>query len=324
MSGARPGSEGKPRLAVAAVAFAAMAALGAYSPSATAPSSQGVCFPNPALWIADPAASAVTSAAITLCMAFALLMANKEYIFLRTNDTLYASLFLLATGAQPALAARFGAGTLIAAAALVAFVLLLSRSGRGSSPTTVFLIFAMISFGSTVCWDFVVLALLAAFCTFFFGLLDWRGAAAMLLGVVTPYWLLIAFGAIDASSFNAPPPTSFQTEMTIPQPLFIALLGYGVTALSATLCALGSLMRIFSQNARLRASSYSIITLAAGSAVMIAVNPAHAAAWGGLLALCSGVITAQAVSFARARIAGGVFALALAAYATIFIFSVYV
>ncbi len=323
MTTTRPGSEGKPKLLTAAVALIAMTAASLYSPAAETYTTTGVCLPPPELWLASDEISAIAACATIICSAILLIFLNKHFVFLKTNDTLYSSIFLLACGAQPALSDRLGSGCLILTISLCGIWLLLSQRDRTTSPTAVFLLFAALSAGSTTCWEFAVLALLFVCCTYYFGLLDWRGWAAILLGLITPYWLLIAFGVVDASDFRLPPAIQPIWATSVSRPLFFALLTYGITAIGALMCALGGLVRIYSQNARLRASSYTFTTLGAGAATMIMLNPVASAAWGGLLNICSGILMAQLVSFNNGKGRGIIFIMALATYLAIFIMNIY-
>lgn len=322
MTTSRSGSEGKPKLLIAAIALTAMTAAAIYTPASVQPEMPGVCFPAPTFHL-DTRISALLGWLTILCCGIALVFLNKQYIFLKTNDTLYSSFFLMACGTQPALSARFGIGSLMLILAVGGLWLLLSQRGRTPSPVAVYLLFAATSAGSAIAWEFAVTGLLFIPCAYFFGLLDLRGLIAILLGVITPYWMLIAFGVIDAADFNAIPVIAPIWATEIYRQLFFSLLAYGITAIIALLCTLTGLLKIYSQNARLRASSYSFITLGVGAAIMVILNPTGSSSWGGMLNLCSAIMIAQLLSFNNGRGRNLVFYIALAIYTAIFIVNIY-
>lgn len=135
-----------------------------------------------------------------------LMLLNKTYSFISGLSMIYVSLFALSTTLTPRLSMSFCEPTMLVLVSLFCTMILFStyENRSSASASSVFLIFTILS-GCTML-DFSFLALTVSF---FVGLLQMRIFStrilvAMILGLVTPYWIAFGFGLASVRDLSYP------------------------------------------------------------------------------------------------------------------------
>lgn len=154
--------------------------------------------------IEHPTLSAMVNLLCLLATGGILLAINKVFTFVRSMTHLFVSAFFLLQAAHPSGLVTFNAGTLLSLVTAMAVLPLFASYQDRHSQRSIFLIFAIIAAGSM--FHFGFLALIPAFILGFLnmGVLNLKGILAMLIGLVTPFWIVLGLGIVTPNDFMAP------------------------------------------------------------------------------------------------------------------------
>ena len=133
------------------------------------------------------------------------IMLNKMYSFIRTVTFIFGTMFMVLCLAFPIVCAQFNMGTLLCLVTILGqFVMFSTYQQKAVCQQRVFLVFAGLSFCTFFHYSFFVLVV--AFIVGFIQMrgMNFRGVLAMLLGIATPYWILIGMGVINPATAMLP------------------------------------------------------------------------------------------------------------------------
>ncbi len=155
--------------------------------------------------VSNPLLSYGINAAVVLVIAFLTVVLNRVYNFVRSVTHLFSSMFLLLMLSNPFVCTQLGAGTVLVLVTVASmFVMFSTYQRKSTSQRSVFLIFALLSFCCMFQYAFLVLLVTFAVGLFMMQGIDFRGIIAMLLGIVTPFWIGIGLGLIDPLTATLP------------------------------------------------------------------------------------------------------------------------
>ncbi len=209
--------------------------------------------------INNPPVSFVLNTILLLGITALTVLLNKTFNFIRSFTVIYASLFLLLQMGNPFVCTRFNAGTALCLVSVISlFVLFSTYQQKHTSQRQVFLIFTCLSFCCMFQYAFSVLAVAFIIGLFQMRGIDFRGIIAMLLGIATPFWIMIGLGIVDPMSAMPPEIEAIWASLQIPQiQLVIAS-----TAFVAFLAILLLIINMFSfLNYRLQIRMYNSFLL---------------------------------------------------------------
>ena len=148
------------------------------------------------------------SAAINVLCLFAtggiLLALNKVFTFVRSMTHLFVSAFFLLQLAHPSGLVSLNAGTLLGLMGAVTLMPLFASFQDSHAQRSIFLIFALVATGVMFHYGFLMLipVYLLGFANM--RVLDFKGMLAMLIGLVTPFWIVMGLGITSPSDAHLP------------------------------------------------------------------------------------------------------------------------
>lgn len=228
---------------------------------------RGLAIASPDKWFnPDGSSSFVVNLLTILGCAVMMAWLNASFNILRSFSVTFVGIFLLMTAATPLETSLFQGASLLAFGVLTAMSLMLSVYGKASMSRRVFLAFTIISAGTLVQYAFVIFLPVM-----FLGLVQMRVMRprtfiAALLGVITPWWLILAFSPASAwpcihlPQFENIFPT-WPIERTAR--LWITL---AITLSLSLVLGILNLLKIITYNAKARAVNglLTTVTIAAG------------------------------------------------------------
>lgn len=199
-----------------------------------------------------------------------LLMAylNKAYNLLRQISMLHCSIFILMEAATPPLLLTLNPGAVLCLMVLLCVAILFFDHIHEQPDTRrIFLVFFLLSVGASVQYAFIVYIPVFILACIQLKLFSLRALSAIILGVISPWIILIGLGIVSPDDLQMP---VFEPEM--PQwahprtMLFLATVA--VTVVLSVLALLQNLIKIISYNAQSRAmqsvlTTITVVTIAA-------------------------------------------------------------
>lgn len=228
---------------------------------------KGVALPSANEWIAPGALDFAASIAAYGLSLFLMILICRIYNVLRSMTWLHVGLFSLMQAATPGLDVQIYTGSVMLPVVEVCVLLLLGtyRQPRASGP--IFLIFCLLSFFAATQYCYIVYMLVFLMGCAQMQVFNGRTLVAALIGVVTPWWIMLGFGIITLADIHLP---SFAGVFTLIDfsDTFMLLSTVGLTALLIVLSLVLNVFRTIAYNARARAVNgvftvLSLVTLLA-------------------------------------------------------------
>jgi len=148
--------------------------------------------------------SAAANVLALLMAGFFVLGVNKVFTFVRSMTHLVASAFFLLMIANPAALVSFNAGTLLCLVTAMSLMTLFASYQDSHSQRSIFLIFALLATGAMFRFAFVLLVPCALLGFINMRVMGSRGVLAMLIGLVTPFWIVFGLGIASPADIVLP------------------------------------------------------------------------------------------------------------------------
>jgi hypothetical protein len=154
--------------------------------------------------ISDQTLSATVNVLCLLASGFIMLALNKVFTFVRTMTRLSASAFFLLMMATPGALVSFNMGTVMCLIAAVTMMPLFASFQDRHAQHSIFLVFALTATGAM--FHYAFLMLIPAYMIGFANMraLDAEGIIAMLIGLLTPFWIVLGLGFINLFDIALP------------------------------------------------------------------------------------------------------------------------
>ena len=241
--------------------------------------------------------SGPTSAGINVLCLLAtggiLLALNKVFTFVRSMTHLFVSAFFLLQLANPSGLVCLNVGTLLSLVGAVTLFPLFASFQDKHAQRSIFLIFALVATG--VMFHYGFLALVPVYMLGFANMrvLDFKGVLAMLIGLVTPFWIVMGLGIVSPADAHLPQQALMERTLMTPQ--------FYMTLATCVLGVVLMVMNLFTvMNYRMQPRVYNIFLMIMLVVVIIAVclDYHYLAVFLPLLNLMVAVQVAQAHSLA--------------------------
>lgn len=183
-----------------------------------------------------------------------MLALNKVFTFVRSMTRLFVSAFFLLMLSNPSGLVSFNAGTLLCLITAVTLMQLFASFQDSHAQRSIFLIFALIATGTMFHYGF--LALVPVYLLGFANMrvLDFKGVLAMLIGLVTPFWIVLGLGIVSLSDAHLP--QWFLMERPV------MTLQFGMTLATSILGVILMVMNLFTiMNYRMQPRVYNIFLM---------------------------------------------------------------
>lgn len=232
---------------------------------------------------------AIIIAAVGLAIAAGIIsLTNQTFNIVRTQTNLNLGIFFLTACATPGVLGMQTAGILLCITVLFCLMIMFTIYQRHSATRRIFLVFTLLSAGSTFNYGFA--AFIPAFILGCWQMrcLTFRSFLAILIGLITPYWILWGFGIITFEQLQAP---------TIMLPSADTLRHFSVPQLVAIICFLTvtpvtmlyNLIQVLGRNARTRAFNGIIAGMTFWTCLATAIDFGHAMTYMALLCALAGI-----------------------------------
>ena len=268
------GIDGNRGVGLALVVWLAMSllAFGWSMPGMVPDLGAGICLPPPSAWPLIPWVSWLLNAACILLTGLAMVDLNRRYNFIPAPTLIYLSAFLVIAGANPWTSGHLNASSLLAAANAIAISLLVRRYGRPGAPTEMFIIASLFSLGTMFHFAFIFFIVVYAFSAMILKLFGWKECAAMVMGVIAPYWILLGTGLVAPESLRIPRVGSLWAAAPPSPDRVFALVLAGITALWTLILALRNAATIYSAGTAPRSFNHALMLPTLTSVILLFVD----------------------------------------------------
>ncbi len=305
----------------------ALACVGAYAACAAGivtpfTADKGLGLPSANLWIDSPDLAALAGVCAAVTLAWLMVFLNTRFNLLRDITRLFAGMFMVIQCATPEVMCRLNTGTVVALAVCLSLIPLYSSYNKPSYTRFTFLAFLLLSAGALTEYALVAYIPLLLMGMGQMRIFTPRTAVAALLGVVTPWWILWAFGAISFSPFPAPDFTSITAVLSPAHSLQLIVTTVATIATGLTLGII-NLVKVFSYNSRSRSYNGFITLLLFASCLLPVIDYTNIPAYLTLLNVATAYQCAQFfVINSRSRSAYIVILSLVALYAALYLWGV--
>lgn len=252
---------------------------------------RGIALPSANCWL--PASTGLWAAVAAAVAIMAMMVyINRRFNLLRNLSTLFAVLFAAMTAATPDLGAQFGTGQLLALVMTVCTTLMFGSYARSMRRRQVFMVFFLLSAGTATQYAFAVYIPVMAVCCMQMRQGSLRTAVAAVLGLITPWWLLLGLGIESPARLHPPQFSSIFATFDFDEGLQL-----GVTVLFTACLFIVSVVldffRTMAYNARSRSYNGTILLMGFVTIVAMAVDYKNVSCYVPLLNVCASLQAAQ-------------------------------
>lgn len=290
---------GAPGMLLAVVLWAVMSVSGIPDGAPAITESGGTLLPAPGAWGLHPALSCMLGMSLAGGCAIALWLLNKTYNFLPGPGAIFSAIFLIACGATPDLSATFSPGLTVAAVVLWSTYILFGLYGRRRATSQCLLLFSLLSWGSMAQQACLMLAPV-----FLAGLVLMRVGRprefmASLLGLVTPYWIVLGLGIASPEDLGMSVPRMIAYMEGEPSRLVWTLISAGITALFFVMLVLYNSLHSLSAGVRMRACLSFVNLLGGGCIALMLFDCSDFTACCATLYMCLGLVVTRTFEVSR-------------------------
>lgn len=218
---------------------------------------RGIIFPSANLWISGHWLTMAVNTAIVVITALMWLMLVQIFNPFRSMTGLTASFFMVMMLSVPDIMDQLYTGTLLAAVMPVCLTLLWSSFDDPLQMRRICLIFILLSALSMTQYCFAVYIPVFILGCAQMKILKFRTVLVILIGVLTPWWIVFGLGLADFADFHLPEMPGFFNLHDIDATVNIMAVG-GITILLLIIGWVGNVMRVITFNSNLRAFNGSI------------------------------------------------------------------
>lgn len=211
--------------------------------------------------IANGLVSMAVNVASLLMVGALMLLLNKIFNFVRAVTSLPMAVFCLLQMAYPQSLTSFGAGSLLCL--LFAFMLLLlfdSYQDKGVQGR-IYMTFAIVSAGTMFRCAYALLIPVLLLGYLYLRALNFRGVVAMVLGLVTPWWIALGLGLVSYTDLMLPQVEPIWLRVTR-QPADLLMALATATAVLGLVLVVMNLLRLLNYRLQTRVyNTFFVVTL---------------------------------------------------------------
>ncbi len=181
---------------VAGVLLAVMAVM-ASGKVPVAEAGSGIFFEMPTVLVEPGLPSALINVACLVAIGTLMLVANKVFNFVRSMTSIFVSAFFLLELAVPVTSSVFNTGTALCLLLVLGVLALFASYEDTHSQGRIYLTMCILAAACMWQWAFVILIPAFAIGFVYMRAIDFRGVLAMLLGLITPFWIVMGLGIVN-------------------------------------------------------------------------------------------------------------------------------
>lgn len=234
----------------------------------------GLLLPTPSVGVSGGLLSGIV-ALLLLGGAVALLITlNKNYNLHRSLSQTWIALFLLGCASVPSATCSFGTGLLLLPVMLLCIWIMFDSYQQTDKTRSVYLMFCMVSAGGVADYGFLPYLVVLYVGMAQMRIVSLRTVLASLAGILTPVWILYAYGIVDIDTVRLPEVVNILHGSDVSDTAGV-LSSTVVTAVAWLLSSGVNLLDIYSRNARTRAFNGLITVTGFVTGLMCAVDFGH-------------------------------------------------
>lgn len=232
---------------------------------------------------------AVVIAGIGLAISAGIIsLTNQTFNIVHTQTRLDIGLFLMLACAVPGALGLQATGILLCITTLLCLMIMYTTYQRRGATRRIFLVFTLLSAGSTL--DYAFAAFIPAFILGCWQMrcLTFRSFLAILIGLVTPYWILWGLGIISLDELR-PPSVALSSIHTFRLFSTAQIVAIAVIVVAAMMSMLYNLIQVLGRNARTRAFNGILAGLTFWTCLATVIDFGHALTYMPLLCALTGL-----------------------------------
>lgn len=253
---------------------------------------RGTALPSANCWVADADVSMWLGIAANIAVIGLMVLVNRRYNLLRNLSMLFAALYAIMQAAIPDLTGQFYTGPLLAAVVMTCISLMFGCYARPWKRRRVFMVFFLLSAGAATQYSFAVYIPVMALACWQMRIISPRTVIAAVLGLVTPWWMLLGLGIVPPSDVHLPEIASLLSTIDFNDGMQLAtavLLGAVVFIAAVVL----DFFRTMAYNARSRSYNGVIIITGFFTILAMAIDYNNVASYVPVLNMCASLQAAQ-------------------------------
>lgn len=254
---------------------------------AVATGADGLGLPPAHTWITSMTAATGINIIASIATAFLLYLMNREFKLMRENSEAVAGIFMIMQMALPQAMYTFSGGTLMALVMLVCTFILFGSYNIRDCSLSVFTIFLILGLGGMTFYGYLIYVPVFIAGCLQVRILSLRTVIAAVLGMITPPWILMGFGLVNASDIALPDITTVFAATPVASEYIRLLCTAGFTALICLICGIGCIMRTYRYNSQARSYNGFIYLLTLCTIVMSCLDISSAYTYLPLLNCCA-------------------------------------
>ena len=255
----------KPGYLVAVILLLVFSIMGyGFEPPVALQSDYGICFPSINGWQMPVFLSWMLNfLTLGICSVIALWL-NSVFRFIHDHTMLFASIFLVLTGANPWLTYGFGSPAAFTLVMLIGTAILFAHHGSRNASTGLFLAFSTFAIGSMFEYAFALMIPIYIIASMYIVELRIKQLTAIILGIISPYWIALGFGLIEPSDIRMPDLNSIFFAGFIDRIPLSTMLSVALASLFTLMMALNNALTVFASNSQTRAynSIFNLVAVA--------------------------------------------------------------
>ncbi len=237
----------------------------------------GFVFPSPDVWFRAGTVRVLLNILLLIANILMLEELNRNFNLLRTSSLLFLAIFSVMECATPSIVGELTSGLLLNLTVLGIMATFYTLYQQPGLTRRVFLCYFMLS-ALCMC-DYIYVIYILAFLPAFSQMRvnSSRMMLAVLLGIITPWWIVWAGGLMPASAPHMPDmSTLFDANNGNPQERIVTICTVGITVIFCFLLSVINMINIYAYNAKSRAFGGLLTTLSLITALATLVNFANA------------------------------------------------
>lgn len=179
------------------------------------------------------------------------ILLNKLYTFVKAYTFVGMAVFFLLEMALPMCSSALNIGTVLCLVLVLGALIMFSTYEDGHAQRRIFLVMCALGFGAMFNWAFVLL-IIAFFLGFaYMRAMNWKGFLAVLIGLFTPFWIVLGLGLAKPSQFKLLELNGVWDTLEVEQVRAMIIWTVAVVTVTIILSAI-NLFKIYSYRLQLR------------------------------------------------------------------------
>lgn len=165
---------------------------------------RGIIFPSANLWFDNHNLEMWVNVLATVLIGVGMITLNRVYNMLRTTSMLDAALFMVMSLASPGLIVQVFTGTPLCLVVLLCLYMLYGCYSNPGSMRVIYLIFVILSGMTMTQYCYAVYIPVFILGCAQMRIMTWRTLAAAVMGIITPWWVVLGSGLVPLDGVHAP------------------------------------------------------------------------------------------------------------------------